>query len=109
MSMRILLDESVPRKLRWRFDDNHEVVTVDERGWKGTKNGELIERAAIEFDVLVTTDQQLQYQQNLSTVSLAVIVLAARSNRYEDLLPLVADVMKVLKTIRPGEVVVVAT
>ena len=58
--MRILLDESVPRQLT-RFLKGHEVQTVPRRGWAGVRNGELLRRAATEFDVFVTVDQNLQH------------------------------------------------
>ncbi len=63
--MRILLDESLPRKLALEFS-GHEVQTVQKHGWSGLKNGELLRRASAEFDVLVTGDQNIEYQQNLA-------------------------------------------
>jgi len=65
--MRILLDESLPRRLKTEFV-GHEVATVAERGWSGVKNGELLTLAAERFDVFVTADQNLQYQQNLAAL-----------------------------------------
>ena len=82
--MRILLDESVPRHLA-RFLKGHEVQTVPRRGWAGVRNGELLRRAATEFDVFVTVDQNLQHQQNLSRFPVAVAVLAVHDNRIETL------------------------
>jgi hypothetical protein len=79
--VRVLLDESVPRKLAREFV-GHEARTVTELGWAGTKNGDLLRRAAAEgFRVLVTTDQNLEYQQNLSKLDLGLAVLVAKSNR----------------------------
>ena len=77
--MRVLLDECVPRALR---DDipGHEVKTVAEAGWAGVKNGELLQLAAGQFDLLLTVDRSLEYQQNFEGVSLAVIVIHAPSN-----------------------------
>ena len=63
--MRVLLDENVDRSLRSQFDAGMEVLTVDECGWKGKKNGDLLRAAQVEFDVLVTMDRNLEYQQNL--------------------------------------------
>jgi predicted nuclease of predicted toxin-antitoxin system len=74
--MRILLDESLPRRLRTSFP-GHEVATVAEAGWSGLENGELLRLAASRFDLFVTADQNLQYQQNLSSLPLSVAVLAA--------------------------------
>jgi predicted nuclease of predicted toxin-antitoxin system len=82
--MRILLDESLPRRLRDVFV-GHDVVTVVEAGWSGAKNGELPELAAVRFDLFVTADQNLQYQQNLSALPIAVAVLVARDNQLESL------------------------
>jgi hypothetical protein len=82
--MRILLDESLPRRLRHSFP-GHEVVTVAEAGWSGIRNGELLLLAASRFDLFVTADQNIQFQQNLSTLPLTVAVLVARDNRLESL------------------------
>ena len=82
--MRILLDESLPRRLHHLFA-GHEVVTVVEAGWSGVANGELLQLAATRFDVFVTADQNLQYQQNLSALPIAVAVLVARDNQVESL------------------------
>lgn len=78
---------------------------VQEKGWSSTKNGELLRFAEKEFDVLVTADQNLGHQQNLSFFEIAVIVLVASNNRLETLLPLMPKLQEVLKTIRPHEVV----
>ena len=79
--MRILLDEQLPRELV-----GHEVHTVQQEDWAGLGNGELLRRAATAgFEVFVTADQNLQFQQNLAHSSLRVLVFAARSNALEDL------------------------
>ena len=77
--MGLLLDESIPVKLR-RSLPNHDVRTVVEMGWSGVKNGELLAFAATEFDAFVTVDKNLPYQQNLTTLPVAVVVLDAASN-----------------------------
>ena len=100
--MRILLDESLPRKLAQELS-GHEVQTVQKQGWVGLKNGELLRRANAEFEVLVTGDQNLEYQQNLAMVSIAVVVLVAENNRIETLRPLIPSLLLVLTTIRPGQ------
>ena len=82
--MRILLNETVPRQLA-RLLEGHEVQTVPRRGWAGVRNGELLRRAATEFDVFVTVDQNLQHQQNLSRFPVAVAVLAVHDKRIETL------------------------
>jgi hypothetical protein len=103
--MRILLDECAPRPLKRELAD-YEIRTVVEMGWSGKKNGELLWLMNQEgFTVLLTTDQNLRYQQNLQQASVAVVVLVARSNRLPDLVPLISDVRNVLSTITPGEVI----
>jgi predicted nuclease of predicted toxin-antitoxin system len=97
--MRILLDESLPAELRPELP-SHEVRTVQELGWSGLKNGELLARSAGRFDVFLTADQNLQYQQNLSALPVAIVVLAARSNRIADLRPLMPKLLRSLKTLQ---------
>lgn len=101
--MRILLDESLPRQLASEFGD-HEFTTVVQRGWAGLRNGELLRRAvAAGFGVLLTGDRNIQYQQNIAKLSIGVVVVAARTNRFEDLLPLVPKVLEALSVVRSGE------
>jgi hypothetical protein len=103
--VRILLDESTPRDLRRDFA-GHEATTVARLGWSGIANGELLRRAvAAGFDLLVTADQSLQYQQNVPRSGIAVMVLRARSNRLEDYLPLMPAVLQALTRLKPGEVI----
>ncbi|PSB04262.1 DUF5615 family PIN-like protein [Merismopedia glauca] len=103
--MRILLDECAPRPLKRELAE-YEICTVVEMGWSGKKNGELLQLMTQEgFTVLLTTDQNLRYQQNLKQAGVAVIVLVARSNRLPDLVPLIPDVCNLLNTIAPGEVI----
>ena len=78
--MRVLLDESLPRRLKAELTE-YEVSTVPEAGWAGTKNGELLRLAEPLFDVFVTMDRRLPSQQNLSDLALCVIVLLAKSKR----------------------------
>lgn len=102
--MRILLDESLPRRLAQELS-GHEAQTVQNRGWAGLKNGELLRVASAEFQVLLTGDQNLEYQQNMANLAIAVVVLLAVNNRIESLRPLVPEVLKVLATIQPGQLV----
>ena len=103
--MRILLDECAPRPLKREFAD-YEIRTVVEMGWSGKKNGELLQLMGQEgFTLLLTTDQNLRYQQNLQQAGVAVVVLVAPSNKLSDLLPLIPDTRNVLNTIAPGEVI----
>lgn len=103
--MRVLLDESLPRQLAAELA-GHEVRTVVQQGWAGLKNGELLRRALSEsFDAFLTADQNLEYQQNLASSGLGVVVLAARTNRLPDLLPLLPAVRDALRDIGPGQVI----
>src|SRR5215216_6757290 len=104
--MRVLLDECVTRYLKRDFT-GHEVVTVEEAGFKGLKNGRLLQAMSGHFDVLVTVDQNLQYQQNLSAFGLAVIVLKARRSTYPLLKPLMPKLLERLENVKPGEAFVV--
>jgi predicted nuclease of predicted toxin-antitoxin system len=98
--MRILLDESLPIELRFEIS-GHDIRYVREVAWTGLKNGELLARAAASFDVFLTADQNLEHQQNLKTLPIAVIVLVARSNRLEELRPLLARLHQVLSSLMP--------
>ena len=98
--MRILLDESLPRPLS-RLLLGHDVSTVAQEGWASLNNGALLRQAAASFDVMLTADQNIQFQQNLSTLPLAVVVLVAESNRLESLEPLVPAVLDALKNLEP--------
>lgn len=75
----------IDRRLRSFFGQEHEVATVGRRSRAGKKNGELLEHAQHEFDTLVTTDRSIPHQQNLARFDLAIVVLEAKSNSYEDL------------------------
>ena len=98
--MRLLLDESIPVKLR-RSLPNHDVRTVVEMGWSGVKNGKLLALAADEFDAFVTVDKNLPYQQNLTTLPVAVVVLDAVSNELPALLPLLPSLEQALQKLKP--------
>jgi len=98
--MRLLLDESVPRRFRYALP-NHEVRTVVDMGWSGVKNGQLLALAAKEFDAFLTVDKNLPYQQNLTTLPVAVVVLDAVSNELPALLPLVPALERVLTSLQP--------
>ena len=103
--MRVLLDENIDWRVRRLFDPEHEVSTVAERGWKGKKNGELLRIAESEADVFVTMDRGIEYQQNLNSSLLAIVVIHARSNRRADVEPAMQGINKILARIQPGEVI----
>ena len=102
--MRILLDESLPIELCSEVS-GHDVRYVREMGWSGLKNGELLRRAAASFDLLLTADQNLEYQQNLNRLPVAVVVLVAPSNRIEQLRPLLLRLPNILASLRPRTLV----
>jgi predicted nuclease of predicted toxin-antitoxin system len=93
--MRILLDEDLPRRLGTLLS-GHEASTVPMNGRSGIKNGELLALAATKFDVFLTMDGNLEYQQNLATLPVAVLVVEAISNRMEHLVPLVPGILRAL-------------
>jgi len=106
-SLRILLDENVDRLLKPHFDAAFDVVTVPEYGWAGLSDGELLQRADEPFDVLVTMDQNLPYQQNLPAFDLAVVVLKASSNAFPDVVALMPEVNEQVQKVKPGEATII--
>jgi hypothetical protein len=105
--MKVLLDECVTSYLKKDFA-GHEVYTVADAGFKGLKNGRLLQAASGRYDVLVTVDQNLQYQQNVHPLDLAVIVLKAYRSTYPLLKIIMPRVLDTLKSIKRGQVVVLA-
>ena len=100
--MRLLLDESLPRRLGPLLA-GHDVVTVADAGWAGLTNGRLLGIAQHAFDCLVTADRSLVFQQSLPRFDIAVVVLQAKTNRLEDLAPLIPQMLELLPTLRPGQ------
>lgn len=104
--MRVLLDEQLPRQLGPLLI-GHEVRTVQQQSWAGLENGAVLDAAeAVGFGVLVTGDQNLQFQQNVAKRKIGVVVLCGVSNALEDLLPLVPDALnlKAIEAVRLGQV-----
>jgi hypothetical protein len=101
---RVLLDECIPRPLAEHLH-GHFVRTVPQMGWASIANGELIKLAETDFDVFVTVDKGIIYQQNLRSTVLGFILLRAQSNRLEDLLPLVTEMLIALAAIKAGDIV----
>lgn len=102
--MRLLLDESMPRRFR-RALPAHTVKTAVEMGWSGVKNGALLALAAAEFEAFITVDRNLPYQQNVAALPIAVVVLVAHSNELQALLPLVPRLEEVLVMLQPRSLV----
>jgi len=96
--MKILLDESLPRKLKNDFPANHEIFSVKDMNWLGKKNGELLQ-LIIEnnFEIFVTVDRNLPYQQNLQRLPFTIMVLCAVNNRRDTLQKLVPAIFEKIK------------
>ena len=103
----MLLDECVTRHLKREFA-NHVVHTVEEAGFKGLENGNLLKAASGSYDVLITVDRNLPYQQNLTGLEIAVLILSAKRNSYVRLRPLMPKALSALKTIKPCEVILIS-
>jgi len=105
--MRVLLDECVDQRFRFQLPE-HDCWTAQFAGFAGLKNGQLLDAAEREgFDVLLTTDQNIPAQQNLTRRALSVVILCAPTNRLRDLLPLVPFLKKALADIARGVVLVI--
>ncbi|CAN5546355.1 MAG: hypothetical protein M3Q26_00185 [Acidobacteriota bacterium] len=102
--MKLLLDECVTKRLERDFI-GHEVSTIDQAGFKGLKNGKLLRKAREPFDVLITVDKNIEHQQNKADLPMAVLILSAKSNRYESLSPLIPEALKKLESIKIGIII----
>ena len=101
---RVLFDEDVPRQLR-RDLSVFSVRTVQEQGWSSLQNGELLRAASADFDVLLTADKNLQYQQNISKYAIGVVVLALVDTRLPSLRTKLSDIESAIANIAPGTIV----
>jgi predicted nuclease of predicted toxin-antitoxin system len=101
--VRILLDECVDSRLAEHIR-GHTVATVALRGWGGLSNGELLQLAQAEFDVFVTVDSNLSFQQHLPRFSIAVVLISAKSTRIDDLLAIVPALLASIPTASKGSV-----
>ena len=100
--MKLLLDECVDRRFGKELQ-GHFVMTVPQMGWATIKNGELLVLAEKEFDVFITVDRNLSFQQNLNKFNIAVLVLRAQSNRLADLKPLAPKILSMLPMLTKGK------
>ena len=100
--MKLILDECIDRRLAKEFV-GYEVKTVPQMGWAGIKNGQLLALAEAEFDVFITVDRNLSFEQNLPKFNIAVVVLQASSNRLTDLKPLVPNILAILASVTKGK------
>ena len=104
--MKVLLDECVD----WRLGREiaaHDVKTARQMGWTTIRNGELLALASEQFDVFVTVDRNLSFQQNIVSYTIAVVVLRARTNRLADLRPLVPSLLSAIESTPPGAVEII--
>jgi hypothetical protein len=106
--VKVLLDECLPKRLAGMLV-GHEVLTARQMNWLGLSNGRLLLSANPLFDVFVTVDKNLVRQQDLTGLRIAVIVLRARSNKIEDLGPLVPQVLALLGCVTPGTVTLISS
>lgn len=104
--MRVLVDECLPNRL-CKALTGHNAILVQKAGYSGLKDKALLDRIDSTFDVFITIDGNLPYQQNLTDRRISIVVLRAVTNAFEDVKPLVPIVLEVLKTLGPGDVVYV--
>jgi len=102
--MRILIDECLDWRLSRALPEHH-CASVNQMHWHGLTNGMLLQNAQTEFDVFLTGDTNLSFQQNLTRFTIAVIVLEARSTRLVDTIKLMPQVKLILTNIQPGQVI----
>ena len=105
--MRILLDECLPRRLKKHFRSYGLVLTVTDAGLSSYTNGRLLRRIAGDFDVFITIDKSIQYQQNLSTHDVAVVLLRVPSNDIADIEPKIPKLFARWSELQPGRLLVV--
>ena len=105
--MKILLDECLPLDFRHSFT-NHDAHTVQWAGLKGKKNGELLLAAEMAgYEVLITVDQGIPRQRQARTGKMSIVLIRARTNQLEDLLPLAEPILNALTAIGPGQIVAI--
>jgi predicted nuclease of predicted toxin-antitoxin system len=104
--LKLLLDECAPKKLKtFLLAYGYQCCTAQEMGWSGIQNGELLALADRLFDVLVTIDKGIQYQQNMTGRHIAIVIVRGRSNRLVDLSPSFPACVEILQSIQSGQVV----
>ncbi len=104
--MRILIDECLPAALKGNLNAlGHESQTVRQAGFGSKKNGELLTLAEGRWDVLLTSDRNIKYQQNMTGRSVSILILGAKTNRMKDLLPLMSACAQALLSMQAGRVV----
>jgi predicted nuclease of predicted toxin-antitoxin system len=104
---RVLFDENLPRQLRRKLSE-FSIRTVQEEGWGSFKNGQLLRRAETTFEVLVTADRRMQFQQNLASFSIGVIVIRTPRLRLQTLLTVIEELRTAIATVEPGELIIIS-
>jgi hypothetical protein len=102
----ILFDEDVPRQLR-RDLQEFKIRTVQEEGWSSVKNGELLRLSSRTFDVFVTADKRLRFQQNISRFDIGVVVIATRDTRLPRLQQALEEIRAAIRDVKPRTVIIV--
>ena len=102
--MRLLLDESLPVRLRRHFV-GHEVRTVRYMGWLSAGNGDLIPLARDEFDAIITCDKRMRHEQRLTSEDVAIVTLDVTSNDMDRLLPIIPRALAALTTLERGQII----
>jgi len=103
---RVLFDENLPRQLRRELTE-FSVRTVQEEGWGSFQNGQLLRRAEPTFEVLVTADRRMKYQQNLASFSMGVVVIKTPRLQLRLLLTIIEELREAIRTVNPGELIVI--
>lgn len=106
--MKIILDECLPQKLV-AVIQGHEVTTVPKMGWAGVTNGKLLALIEKEFEVFVTADRNLAFQQNTKSLKIIVVVLHSKTNRFNDLKELIPEMLSLLAVASNGNILNVGT
>lgn len=101
--MKILLDECLPRRLAPLLE-GHEAKTIRQMRWDGRENGELLALIGKHFDCFITVDKSLHHQQNLKNLKFSILVLRVKSNKLEDIVPHLSEILVTLWSIKSGEV-----
>jgi hypothetical protein len=102
--MKVILDECLPRPLAGLLT-GHEVKTVREMRWNGKENGELLALIARQFEAFITVDKNIPAQQNLRQSRLAILILRTKSNKLEDIVPHLSEILITLRRVQPGQVI----
>jgi len=95
--MKVLLDENIPRKLKYRFNEMYEILTVPDMGWSGIKNGDLLKQMnEKEFNVLISLYKNMSHQQSLQKFDVSLMVLDAENSLYPTVLQFIPKIEKLL-------------